>query len=145
MMKRTILPFLVMALAAGCGTPAVVPHDDPDVNIGYGTAKKSDLSSAVSSLKVDGNVISSYSNIYDYLQGRVPGVQVTSDHRILIRGISSINSPTDPLLILDGVEVSDLSGVNPNDIQSVDVLKDGSAAIYGSRGANGVILITTKR
>ena len=64
---------------------------------------------------------------------------------ILIRGINSITSSTEPLILVDGVEVHDISYLNPRDVRSVDVLKDGSAAIYGSRGGNGVILLTLKR
>ena len=86
----------------------------------------------------------SYSDMYEYLQGRVPGLQVTPDKRIIIRGIGSINSSTEPLILVDGAEVSDLSTINPHDVKTVDVLKDGSSSIYGVRGANGVILITTK-
>ncbi len=89
--------------------------------------------------------MTTYSNMYDYLRGRVPGVQVTSDNKILIRGVNSINLSTDPLIILDGSEINDLSVINPNDVDSVTVLKDGSASIYGVRGANGVIIITTRR
>ena len=86
----------------------------------------------------------SYADMYEYLQGRVPGLQVTPDKRIIIRGIGSINSSNDPLILVDGAEISDLSTINPNDVKSVDVLKDASSSIYGVRGANGVILITTK-
>jgi len=64
--------------------------------------------------------------------------------RIIIRGIGSINSSNDPLILVDGSEITDLSTINPNDVKSVDVLKDASSSIYGVRGANGVILITTK-
>ena len=64
--------------------------------------------------------------------------------RIIIRGIGSINSSNDPMILVDGSEITDLSTINPNDVKSVDVLKDASSSIYGVRGANGVILITTK-
>ncbi|MBQ6762708.1 MAG: TonB-dependent receptor plug domain-containing protein [Bacteroidales bacterium] len=107
--------------------------------------KRKDITSSVSSLQVDQKEVTTYSNMYDYLRGRVPGVQVTSDNKILIRGVNSINLSTDPLIILDGSEINDLSVINPNDVDSVTVLKDGSASIYGVRGANGVIIITTRR
>ena len=68
---------------------------------------------------------------------------VSTDNKILIRGVNSINSSSDPLILVDGVEMSDISSLNPADVKSVDVIKDGSSAIYGMRGANGVILITT--
>jgi TonB-dependent SusC/RagA subfamily outer membrane receptor len=90
-----------------------------------------------------------YNTIYDYLEGRVPGLRIIRNNggtpSILIRGINSITSSTEPLILVDGVEVHDISYLNPRDVRSVDVLKDGSAAIYGSRGGNGVILITLKR
>ncbi|MBR0052520.1 MAG: TonB-dependent receptor plug domain-containing protein [Bacteroidales bacterium] len=107
--------------------------------------KRKDITSSVSSLQVNEKEVTTYTNMYDYLRGRVSGVQVTSDNRILIRGINSINLSTDPLIILDGAEITDLSVINPNDVESVTVLKDGSASIYGVRGANGVIIITTRR
>ena len=69
---------------------------------------------------------------------------MTPDKRIIIRGVGSINSSNDPLILVDGSEITDLSTINPNDVKSVNVLKDASSSIYGVRGANGVILITTK-
>ena len=80
-------------------------------------------------------------NILDALQGLVPGLTV-SNGRAVIRGIGTINSSSDPLFILDGVEVPSLSFVNLNDVERVEVQKDGS--IYGVKGANGVILVTSK-
>jgi TonB-dependent SusC/RagA subfamily outer membrane receptor len=81
--------------------------------------------------------------MYDYLRGRVPGVMVTSDKRIFIRGIGTNSDATDPLILVDGVQVTDLSSLNPADVKSVDVIKDGTSAIYGMQGANGVIIIKT--
>ena len=81
--------------------------------------------------------------MYDYLRGRVPGVQVTSDNRIIIRGIGTNSNNTDPLILVDGVEVTDLSNIDPAFVKSVDVIKDGSSAIYGMQGANGVVIIKT--
>lgn len=143
-MKRIILPLCL--LLAGCGSSVSVPQQsDADVNVGYGTVKQSELTTSVATVKPDENEVRSYTNMFDYIRGKVPGLTVTPDNRILIRGINSINSSTDPLILVDGLEVSNLSNVNPNDVQSVTVLKDASASIYGARGANGVILITTKR
>ena len=144
-MKRLIYIFLPVLLLAGCGAPRAVPYEDEEVNVGYGSMKRKDITSSVSSLQVNEKEVTTYTNMYDYLRGRVSGVQVTSDNRILIRGINSINLSTDPLIILDGAEITDLSVINPNDVESVTVLKDGSASIYGVRGANGVIIITTRR
>ena len=81
--------------------------------------------------------------MYDYLRGRVPGVQVTPDNRIIIRGLGTNSDNFDPLILVDGVEVTDLSGIDPAFVKSVDVIKDGSSAIYGMQGANGVIIIKT--
>ena len=118
------------------------------VNVGYGYVKKSKLTNSVSSVGIDQNEIASYSDIGEYLQGRVPGLTVVKDgarYRFMIREIGTINGTSEPLIIVDGVEVSDISYLNPRDIRSVEVLKDSSAAIYGVRGAFGVILITTRR
>ena len=82
--------------------------------------------------------------MYEFLQGKVPGVQVMGT-TIRVRGTNSINSSSDPLILVDGLEMSDISNLNPNDVDSVEVIKDGSASIYGVRGANGVILIKTKK
>ena len=116
---------------------------DTRVNIGYGEADSRELSYSVSSVKQEANVY--YTDMYEYLRGKVAGVQFGPDNSIIIRGKNSINSSTQPLILLDGVEISDLNLVNPNDVYSVDVLKDASSAIYGVKGANGVILITTKK
>ena len=144
-MKRLIYIFLPILLLAGCGTTAAVSPDEEEVNVGYGNMNKKDITSSVSSIDVDQKNVATYANMYEYLRGRVSGVQVTSDNRIIIRGVNSINLSSEPLIILDGAEISDLSTINPNDVQSVTVLKDGSASIYGVRGANGVIIITTRR
>ena len=118
------------------------------VNVGYGYVKKSRLTSSVSSVKMDQDEVSSYSDIGEYLQGRVPGLSVIREgprYRFIIRGVGTINGTSEPLLIVDGVEVTDISFLNPRDVRSVEVLKDSSSSIYGARGAFGVILITTHR
>ena len=84
----------------------------------------------------------SYTNIYSYLRGKVPGVTVNGTE-VHVRGVGSVNSGTAPLFIVDGVELQDISTINPQEIERVDVIKDASASIYGFRGANGVIKITT--
>lgn len=125
---------------------------DEVVVVGYGTQVKRKVTSAVS--KVDGKSLESLpiNSLGDGLKGKVPGMSVnTSDHQpgenptFRIRGGSSINMSNDPIVVVDGV-VRDLSGINPNDIESVEVLKDAAAAaIYGARASNGIILITTKK
>lgn len=122
------------------------------VAIGYGTMKKKDLTGAVSSVKADDIVISPTNNVMEALQGKIAGMdimktsgQVGQDVDILLRGTRTIYGDNTPLFIIDGIPGS-YSQVNPSDIESVDVLKDASsAAIYGSAGSNGVVIITTKR
>jgi TonB-dependent SusC/RagA subfamily outer membrane receptor len=133
-------PFLT---SCGSSHTVAVPEGDQAVEMGYGTVNKEDLTYSVSSLKPEENEISSYSNMYDYLRGRVPGVSVSANNKIQIRGNNSINAGTEPLIIVDGTE-TDLDAINPRDVYSVDVLKDASSSIYGVRGAGGVIIITTK-
>ncbi|MDP4271805.1 MAG: TonB-dependent receptor plug domain-containing protein [Bacteroidota bacterium] len=125
--------------------------DDPDreINIGYGTVQKSKMAQSVSSVDEKMITRNNTGNI-EILFKNVPGVEVVhsgSEMKLRVRGISTINSSSDPLIILDDIPYSGLlSTLNPNDIKSIDVLKDASAtAIYGVRGANGVILITTKK
>jgi len=123
------------------------------VVIGYGTARKSDLTGSVATVKSDRLLDKPVANVSQALQGKVPGVDVSINSsapgepaKVRIRGISSINSSLDPLYVVDGVIGVDANILNPNDIASLEVLKDASAtAIYGARGANGVIIITTKR
>jgi len=122
--------------------------------IGYGTVRKSDLTGSVGAIKGDKLLDRQATNVAQSLQGRIPGVDVAVNSsapgyqpRIRIRGVGSINSSLEPLYVIDGiVGVSNPNLLNPNDIESLEVLKDASAtAIYGARGANGVIIITTKR
>ena len=144
-MKRLLLLASVALLAAGCGTSNRVVQENDVVDIGYGVVDRKDVTTSVSRLNVERNEVQTYSNIYDYLRGRVPGVTVGADNRIIIRGVGTNSSNTDPLILVDGVPMTDISGINPTDVQSVDVIKDGSSAIYGMQGANGVIIITTRK
>lgn len=123
------------------------------VVIGYGTSKKSDLTGAVST--ISGNDLKKVpvANVAEALTGRIAGVQVTSsegspdaDIRIRVRGGGSLTQDASPLIIVDGFPINSMNDISSSDIDSMTVLKDAaSTAIYGSRGANGVILITTKR
>ena len=123
------------------------------VVIGYGSTRKSDLTGSVATVKSDRLLDRPTTDVSQALQGRVPGVDVNVNTsapgeaaKVRIRGISSINSSLDPLYVVDGVIGVDATSLNPNDIASLEVLKDASStAIYGARGANGVIIITTKR
>ena len=147
---------------------------DEVVVIGYGTVLKKDVTGALTSVKVKDNVANQSGTIDQLLQGRAAGVQVTqnagapgSGISVKIRGTNSLRGNNEPLYVIDGVIISSagedviaaggvgnsgqetqngLNGINPRDIESIQVLKDASAtAIYGSRGANGVVLITTKK
>lgn len=125
---------------------------DEVVVVGYGTVRKADLAGSVSVLDNKAFKDQPIKQVSDALQGRVSGVQVQSSGvpggtvKIRVRGSGSINRSNDPLYVIDGiVRESGLTGLNPDDIQSMQILKDASStAIYGSRGANGVVLITTK-
>ncbi len=139
---------------------------DETVVIGYGTVKKRDVAGSVANIQSDDLSKAAVENFQKAMQGKAAGVQVTSASgtpggavSILIRGRGSMNADTDPLYIIDGVQVTTgeqgggilnstdaLAGLNPDDIESIDILKDGaSASIYGAQAANGVIFITTKK
>ena len=127
---------------------------DEAVVVAYGTAKKSSFTGSVSSVKGEKLAAMQLSNLSKGLEGQLAGVQVTqssgqpgSDAKIYVRGIGSILASKNPLIVLDGVPTSiSLNAINPKDIESVNVLKDAAAAaLYGSRGANGVIIVTTKQ
>nr|WP_129729782.1 TonB-dependent receptor [Parabacteroides goldsteinii] len=124
---------------------------DEVVVIGYGTQKKADLTGSVANVSAEKLNTQSNANIGQALQGKIAGVDIVSQGgnpgagtRIMVRGIGTLNNAS-PLYIVDGMYMSGIDHINPNDIASIDVLKDASsAAIYGSRAANGVIIVTTK-
>ena len=126
---------------------------DEVVVVGYGVQKKSSMTASVSSVSSKEIVKTMSSNVASTLQGRMPGVDIVqqagvagADVNILVRGAASFGA-TEPLYVIDGAFSNNgLTSINPNDIESIEILKDGAAAaIYGSRAANGVVLITTKR
>ena len=135
---------------------------DEVVVIGYGTVKKEDMTGSITAIKSEELNRGAMVNTQDMLKGKVPGLLITpgdggpgSGSTIRIRGAASLNASNDPLIVIDGVPIAREGGygmsnpldmINPNDIDSFTVLKDASsAAIYGSRASNGVILITTKK
>lgn len=124
---------------------------DEVVVIGYGVQKKADLTGSVANINTEKLNTQSNANIGQALQGKIAGVDIVSQGgapgsgtRIMVRGIGTLNNAS-PLYIVDGMYINSIDHINPNDIASIDVLKDASsAAIYGSRAANGVIIVTTK-
>ena len=127
---------------------------DEVVVVGYGVQKKSDVTGALTQVSAKTIRERPVQNALQAMQGKAAGVQITSNNRpgelgeVRIRGSRSLSASNDPLYVIDGIPmaVGSMSDVNPNDIESMEILKDASAtAIYGSRGANGVILITTKK
>lgn len=126
---------------------------DEVIVIGYGSVKKSSLTSAVSKMDAKGIENRPLARAESALQGQLAGVSVRTttgepgaDMQIRVRGAASVNASSDPLYVVDGVPMNTLSSINPADIESIEVLKDAaSSAIYGSRGSNGVVMVTTKK
>lgn len=127
---------------------------DEVVVVGYGTMRKSDVTGSISVAKGEDMIKAQNFSPLDNLRGKAAGVNIYSNssqpgayaNRVVIRGTATINSSSNPLYVVDGVVMEDFHLLNPNDIERIEVLKDASsAAIYGARGANGVILVTTKR
>lgn len=149
-MSRIILALtagIAGMMAASCGIlkqDTGVVATENTYQIGYGVeVTDGNKVQAVGHVDVE-NQKETYKDIYNYIQGKVAGV-VVQGGKVYIRGINSINSGTDPLFVVDGTAVEDISWINPHDVKSIDVLKDSSAtSLYGVRGANGVIVITTK-
>jgi TonB-linked SusC/RagA family outer membrane protein len=126
---------------------------DEVVVIGYGAVKKSNVTGAIVSVKAADLKTVPTTNVMEALQGKLPGVDITrasgaagAGVNVLVRGNRSLSASNSPLFVVDGIQYSNVQDINPNDIESMEVLKDAaSTAIYGSRGANGVIIITTKK
>lgn len=144
----SILTFTLALTACGPSAYRVYQAEEGEkeeemVNLGYTKVRKSDSTHSVSNIEVKRG--SGYTNIYDYIKGRVAGVDVVGT-TIKIRGSRTIMGSDDPLFIVDGLPTEDISHLSPDMVQSIDVLKDASStALYGHRGANGVILITTRK
>ncbi|HAZ03149.1 MAG TPA: TonB-dependent receptor [Marinilabiliales bacterium] len=127
---------------------------DEVVVIGYGTTTKKEVTGSIATIKSDEFNRGAYNNPMGLLQGKVAGLTIVqpdgadpmADYNIILRGTNTLTSGQAPLIIIDGVLGADLKSISPEEVESVDVLKDGAAAaIYGTRGSNGVIIITTKR
>lgn len=141
-MKKTVI-FLLASLLflAACGTSKNASFDS---SLERDALSRAGESSSSSTLRMNERDANTYTTMQDYLRGKVPGVRVNSDGTINIRGVNSVNAQAQPLILLDGAEIRDINSVNPNEVKSVDVIKDGATAIYGFRGVAGVISIKTK-
>lgn len=123
------------------------------VSIGYGSARRSDLTGSISSINKEALSDRAIVSLEDAMRGKAAGMQIIqndgapgSDYTIRIRGASSVNASSAPIFVIDGVICDDASFLNPGDVESIEILKDASStAIYGSRGANGVIMVTTRQ
>lgn len=142
---RTVINFKLDNVLVLPPTNAVKQEntDNEVVNIGYGTAPKKDLTSSVGTVDGKKNKYATYQNVYELIRGEVPGVEVNGT-RIRIRGLGTINGLSDPLVLVNNVEVSieSFGSIDPRMVKSINILKGSDASIYGSRGGNGVILIT---
>lgn len=128
---------ILLACVSGCGPPPAWGEPEPERDADPSVLQRGELNKAAITME-------------ELLVGRLPGVNVRrlrGGLSVQIRGITSVNSGTDALIIIDGVQSNGmvLAGVNPDDVQRIEVIKDGAAAIYGLRGANGVLVVTTRR
>lgn len=125
--------------------PVTIPYEtaiegEKPVDIGYEKVKKKDLLGPVGQVDATKFKYSGYTNIYELIRGKVPGV-VVKGNSIMIRSASSLNLDTEPMFVVDGVPVSSIDNIDPQNVKSISVLKGSAASIYGTRGSNGVILI----
>ena len=121
------------------------PEEVEKANIGYGNVARKNLTYSIQDLEVeDRDQATGFNTIYDLIRARVSGVTVTDDNRIYIRGKTNFGGYEDPLFVVNGVVVESIDFIIPSEVKDIDILKDAAASIYGSRGANGVILITLK-
>lgn len=138
---RNVINFV---LDGSIGMPGFTPdasYSNTSIDIGYGTVEKKNLTTSVGLIDGQSPENVGFTNIYDMIQGKVPGVQV-SGTKITIRGVNSINSGTEPLFVVDGIVVNTIDNISPRQVKSISVLKGSDASIYGSRAAGGVLLIT---
>lgn len=141
---KTEINFQLPANFAGVKKPAqpAAESQDEEVNVGYGTVSKKNLTTPVT--KIDSKQQVPYKDIYEMLRGK-PGVTVSGKTVRISGGVNSMMLSSEPLYVVDGVTVNSIDDILPQEVKSIEVLKGSSAAIYGSRGANGVILITRKK
>lgn len=144
-MSKHVLTLLTLALLlAGCGGSKNLASDhsgNRDYNDGYMTSE----TRSAQHVDMKDTDAMSYQNFEEYIQARVGGVDIDGNGNLVIRGMGTFNGSSKPLILMDGSEVLSTQEINPNEIHSIDVLKDASStAAYGMRGANGVIVITSK-
>ena len=145
--------FSVLACSRGIApSEAPGPESDP-VPVAYGTMERKNITGAVTSVEVPEHLAGRYATLADMLQGQAAGVEVrrtAAGVSVRIRGIGTFNGSAEPLYVVDGMPILSIGGggpsISPHDIARIEILKDaGALSLYGSRGANGVIVITTKR
>ena len=137
---RTNIDFILAGLHLSQQNAHKKQSNDQQVNIGYGNVNQKNLSTPVTTIDARNRKYSAYKDIYEILR-ELPGVTV-SGSSVRIQGVSSINSGTQPLFVVDGMPVETVDQIFPSSVANISVLKGASTSIYGSRGANGVILIT---
>lgn len=139
---RTVINFKLNGLISHQEMEKQENPENEVVNIGYGVAQKKDISSNIGTINGQKNKYAIYQNVYEMIKGEVPSVDVDVVYKkIRIRGIGTLNGPSDPLVLVNGVSAS-LETIDPRMVKSISILKGSDASIYGSEGANGVILIT---
>ncbi len=140
---RTTINFTMKGIASPQKSRQGNIENDKDINIGYGSVGKENLTGPVNKrdMQIGKNAV--YTDIYEMIAGTVPGVKVTGNS-IEIRGASSINLSNEPLFVVDGIIVDSIDNIDPSEVESIDVLKGAAATIYGSQAAGGVILIQRK-
>lgn len=136
---------MISVIATSCGTSAKVTSssNEDGVNLGYTTVSKNSMSDSSNSVTISSNDAVQYTSMMEYIRDRVPGVEIIDDN-LVIRGISSIQGSSEPLIVYDGTEIYDINMIDPHDVYSVDVLKDTAASMYGVKGTNGVVVIKSK-
>lgn len=138
--NKTVLNFILDGVVV---KPVIKAGGEEEmINIGYGKVRRKDLTSEVGKIEGQQSKYHSYSNIFEMIKGEVPGVDVVGNS-INIRNSFSFQLSTEPLFVVDGVIVPGIDGISPMDVRSIVILKGSSASVYGARGANGVLLITT--
>jgi TonB-dependent SusC/RagA subfamily outer membrane receptor len=142
--RRTRIDFTLNTLVSTKEVNRNKPDNETEVNVGYGTVKQKNSVYQISKIDTAYKKYAIYNSIYDLIRGELmgEGVRVDPGNNILIEGLNTLIGPTSPLLVVDGLVVNSLDYVHPQMVKSIEVLKGASASVYGSRGSNGVILIT---